>query len=337
MNYPLPRDFRVNFSDLRVVTRGMTRPECVLALESGDLIVANGNGGYSIVSPDGDAQHVIVRDQTSRKLLPNGIALSASGQVLFADLGSELGGIFSMDAVGNVQPLIETVNGEPLPPSNYLVNDRDGRLWFTISTRQKPRTVAWSHRIADGYIAVADESGVRIVADGIGYTNEIAFSPDGQWLYVNETYNQRTSRFPLRANATVGPKEVLATYDNADFPDGLAFDAFGGAWVTCIGSNTLYVIRPDGEIQTVLRDRDDEYARELQEKLMSESLTQQDMSSAGRSRLGNISSLAFGGPSLRTAYLGCLLDDCVRAFESPVPGLTPVHWHRKLARQISVP
>ncbi|MDR5832327.1 SMP-30/gluconolactonase/LRE family protein [Caballeronia sp. LP006] len=336
MDYPLPRDFRVDFDDLRVVTRGLKRPECVLALSNGDLIVANGNGGYTVVSATGGTQDVIISDQRLRKFLPNGIALSISGDVLFADLGSELGGIFSVNALGVAQPLIESLNGEPLPPSNYLVNDRAGRLWFTISTRQRPRTVAWTHQVADGYIAVADETGVRVVADGLGYTNEIAFSPDGKWLYVNETYNQRTSRFPLHDDATVGPKEVLATYDNADFPDGLTFDAFGGAWVTCIGSNTLYVIRPDGQIQTVLQDRDDDYARELQEKFILGSLTQHDMSSAGNSRLGNISSLAFGGPSLKTAYLGCLLDDCVRAFESPVPGLTPVHWNRTLKRQHSV-
>lgn len=336
MNYPLPRGFQVDFDGLRVVARGLKRPECVLALSSGDLIVANGNGGYTVVSTSGETQHVLARNQTARKYLPNGIALAASGEVLFADLGTDFGGIFSIDDTGNVQPLIESLNGDPLPPSNFLVNDSYGRLWFTVSTRRKPRTVAWSHQVADGFIAVADESGVRIVADGIGYTNEIAFSPDGRWLYVNETYNQLTSRFPLLSGTTVGPKEVIATYDHADFPDGLTFDALGGAWITCIGSNTLYVLRPDCELQTVLKDTDDQYAGQLQAKLMSESLSQSDMSSAGRSRLGNISSLAFGGPALKTAYLGCLLDDCVRAFESPVPGLTPVHWNRELKRRTAM-
>jgi len=332
MHYPLPRDFQIGFDDLRIVARGLKRPECVLALASGELIVANGNGGYSVVNSGGETKHVLVRDQKARKYLPNGIALAATGEVLFADLGEDRGGIFSIDAAGNIQPLIESLNGEPLPPSNFVVNDRDGRLWLTVSTRRKPRTIAWSHQVADGYIAVVDEAGVRIVADGLGYTNEIAFSPDGQWLYVNETYNQRTSRFPLLSGTTVGPKEILATYDHADFPDGLTFDAHGGAWITCIGSNTLYVLRPDGQLQTVLKDIDEPYARQLQAKLIAGNLSQQDMSSAGQSRLGNISSLAFGGPTLNTAYLGCLLDDCVRAFECPVPGMAPVHWHRVLKR-----
>jgi hypothetical protein len=42
--------------------------------------------------------------------------------------------------------------------------------------------------------------------------------------------------------------------------------------------------------------------------------------------LRNISSLAFGGPDLRTAYLGCLLGDTLAHFRSPVAGHPPRHW-----------
>ena len=42
--------------------------------------------------------------------------------------------------------------------------------------------------------------------------------------------------------------------------------------------------------------------------------------------LNNISSLAFGGPDLRTAYLGCLLGDAIASFEAPVAGHPPFHW-----------
>lgn len=330
MSYPLPREFQIGFDDLRVVARSLTRPECVLALASGRLVAANGNGGYSVIHPDGRVEHVLIAANSERRYVPNGIALADNGDVLFADLGQQVGGLFAIDGSGRLSSVLETLGGEPLPPSNFLVNDGAGRLWFTISTRRRPRTAAWSHDVADGYIGVIDAHGARIVADGLGYTNEIAFSPDGQWVYVNETYNQRTSRFPLRDGATLGAKEVVARYDGGDFPDGLTFDAYGGAWITCIGSNRLIVLRPDGTKQIVLADTDERYAQTLGEKLRSNTLTQLDMSTAGRSRLGNISSLAFGGASRKTAYLGCLLDDCIRTFESPVPGLMPVHWEREV-------
>ncbi len=48
--------------------------------------------------------------------------------------------------------------------------------------------------------------------------------------------------------------------------------------------------------------------------------------------LKNISSLAFGGADLRTAYLGCLLGDAITSFRAPVAGHSPVHWHYPVAR-----
>ena len=43
-------------------------------------------------------------------------------------------------------------------------------------------------------------------------------------------------------------------------------------------------------------------------------------------RLANVSSLAFGGPDLSTAFLGCLLGDRIAYFTAPLPGLPPPHW-----------
>jgi sugar lactone lactonase YvrE len=330
MSYPLDPGFSLDFSDLRIVARGLTRPECVLALSDGTLVAAHGGGGYSRIDAHGSVEHTLIRPVGARAYLPNGIAVAQDGRVLFADLGKDVGGIFAIDAAGKVEAILDSLDGQPLPPSNFVLVDSEERLWFTVSTRKRPRSEAWNHRVADGFIGVVDARGARIVADGIGYTNEIAFSPDRQWLYVNETYNQRVSRFPLQAGAVLGRKEVMGEFDGADIPDGLSFDAHGGAWITCIGSNRLVVLRPDGNMQTVLADTDAAFAERLAHKLREGTLSQEDMKTAGHSRLGNISSLAFGGAQLRTAYLGCLLDDCIRAFESPVPGLIPAHWHRRV-------
>ncbi len=46
--------------------------------------------------------------------------------------------------------------------------------------------------------------------------------------------------------------------------------------------------------------------------------------------LRNISSLAFAGPDLRTAWLGCLAGDSLAAFPSPVPGRPPPHYTARL-------
>jgi hypothetical protein len=42
-----------------------------------------------------------------------------------------------------------------------------------------------------------------------------------------------------------------------------------------------------------------------------------------------LASITFGGPDLRTAYLGSLRGTTLPAFRSPVAGLPMVHWHKK--------
>jgi sugar lactone lactonase YvrE len=331
MRYPLPIDFRIDLDELSVAARGFQRPECVLALSSGEVITSHGGGGYSVLAPSGCTRHVLGQGEAGREYVPNGIALAPDGRVLFADLGADYGGIFAIEPEGKISPLITEVEGRPIPPSNFVVVDEDETIWFTVSTRQYPRSVAWTPTVADGYIAVQDARGVRILADGLGYTNEIAFSPDRRWVYVNETYAQRVKRFPLLPGPALGAGEVVAQFTGADLPDGICFDELGGAWVSCIGSNRLLLIRPDGALQVILSDTDPAHAARVENGVRNHTLSHADMQTAGTSSLGNISSLAFGGPERRTVFLGCLLDDRIRSFQLPICGANTSHWHRRLA------
>ena len=350
--YPLPLDFQVPLESLQVVASGLTRPECVLATSNGDLHSADWRGGVAISRAQGKASSLISEksytrtvsglanradplQRTSfkaRPLRPNGIALTKNNSYLLADLGETEGGIFSLSLEGELDPLITHIDGQHIPPSNFVVEDRETRIWFTVSTRLIPRDRAWRADVSDGYIAVHDEKGTRIVADGLGYTNEIAFSPDGRWVYVNETYARRVSRFALHPGGVLGSKELVAQLGPGNFPDGLVFDAHGGLWLTCIVGNRVLVVRPEGdphagEVQTVLDGGDSAYVAQFEAKYLAGTLTPADTASCGQSTLGNISSLAFGGRDLRTAYLGCLLDDKIRAFPVPIAGATPLHWY----------
>lgn len=332
--YPLSRDFHVAFDELKTVAHGLNRPECVLALGDGSLIAAHGAGGYSLVSPKGEVAHRLIESASERTYVPNGIALAPDGRVLFADLGAKAGGLFAIDKQGKLSTLLDSMDGVPLPPSNFVFVDEHNVLWFTVSTRRIPRSEAWNHDVTDGFIGVMDARGPRILADGLGYTNEIAVSPDGRWLYVNETYSQRVSRFALEGTSStpeLGPRETVAQLEGADLPDGLAFDAYGGLWLTCIASNRVLLVRPDGDVQNILADTDETHASLVARRVRDNTLQQADMQTPGTSRLGNVSSIAFGGADMRIAYLGCLLDDRIRSFESPLPGFALPHRKRRLA------
>lgn len=339
MSHPLSPDFRCSFEELTPVARGVSRPECVLLLADGTLLTSlggqggSGGAGYSIYRPDGTLRHVLAQEALAGSaFIPNGITLSASGEVVFAHLGVETGGVFAITDRGLIRPVVTELEGRALPPTNFVTQASDGRLWFTVSTHKIPRSLAWNKTVSDGYIAVHDSTGTRIVADGLGYTNEIGFSPDGQWLYANETYAQRVSRFPLRLDGSLGQKEVVAQLNGADLPDGLTFDAFGGIWVTCIASNRVLLLRPDGDVQVVLEDSDPELSAKIERGIRAGTLVWEDMQSPpGQARLGHPSSLAFGLPGSNQAYIGNLACDCLWRMNVPVYGAVTPHFHRRLA------
>jgi sugar lactone lactonase YvrE len=49
--------------------------------------------------------------------------------------------------------------------------------------------------------------------------------------------SRRLSRFALQADGSLGAKEVVTEFGAGTFPDGLAFDEEGHAWVVSIVSN----------------------------------------------------------------------------------------------------
>jgi sugar lactone lactonase YvrE len=322
----------LSLDEVRFTGTGLVRPECVLAMPDGTLHTADWRGGVAITPPDGSAATLVTgTTPDGRALRPNGIALRDDGSWLIADLGAELGGVYVLGGDGGVRPLLVELDGRPLPPTNFSVDDDAGRVWITVSTRLVPRADAYRPGFADGFVVTCDGDGgnARIAADGLGYTNECAVSPDGEWLYANETFGRRLSRFPLGRGGELGPRQTVTEFGAGTYPDGLSFDAEGHAWITSIVSNRVIRVAPDGAQVLILEDADPEHVDRAERAFLAGELGRPHLDSLGNTTLRNVSSLAFGGPDLRTAYLGCLLGDSIAMFRSPVAGHPPRHWRRR--------
>lgn len=318
---PLPLD------GLHFVGTGLTRPECVLANSAGDLFTADWRGGVACLRRDGSQALYTGQGPAGVALKPNGIALLRDGSFLVTHLGDDEGGVFQLQRDGRVSPWLVQVEGVALPPTNFVVEDAAGRFWVTISTRLRPRALGYRQSCNDGFIVRVDERGAAIVADGLGYTNEVAIHPDGQWLYVNETFGRRLSRFALRADGSLGTKEVVVEFGPGTFPDGLAFDEEGHVWVVSIISNRLIRVAPDGTPTIWLEESDAGHLAIVERAYQEGTMDRPHLDGAPSRCLRNISSIAFAGADRRTAVLGCLLGDRLATLRLPVAGVAPTHWH----------
>jgi SMP-30/Gluconolactonase/LRE-like region len=319
------RHFTLDPAQVRWHGSGLVRPECVLAYADGALASSDWRSGVAVTSGSGSAliPGTITAD---RRLRPNGIAARPDGSWLLADLGDTQGGVFSLSTGGAVTPFLESVDGIDLPPTNFVCQDHQGRVWITVSTRTLPRASAYRPDIRDGFIVLVDQGGARIVADGLGYTNEVLITRDGKWLYVNETFARCLSRYRITSNHALVEKTIHTSFGAATFPDGLAMDASGALWVASIVSNRLIRVFPDGSQHLVLEDCPPEHAAWVEAAFQAGTMGRPHLDRNPASILRSISSIAFGGPDLRTIFLGCLLGDAIASFQVPVAGDPPVHW-----------
>jgi sugar lactone lactonase YvrE len=320
----MSNDWPIPLTVLEPFGTGLNRPECVLAMPSGEVFVPEWPGGVTVVRADGGTQTWRAA-APAVDLRPNGIGLSPDGSFLIANL-SDAGGVWRLDRAGALSPVLVEVDGVPLPPANFVTADEQGRIWISVSTRLAPRQQAWRADVADGFVVLLDSSGPRIVADGLQYTNEVRPDPTGAWLYVVETFGRRVRRFPIGARATLGTAEtVFSVAGQGFFPDGFAFDEDGGLWVTSLVSNRLVRFHQD-RIETVLEDVNAEFVDRVEHAFASRSMAAEHLGRIPGTLLQQLTSLAFGGPDGRTVYLGSLHASCLYRFRAPVSGAPLPHW-----------
>lgn len=338
--------WQVDPASIRYVGEGLERPECILAERDGTLWSADGRGGVVRIAPDG-RQELILQSTVSRNedasfedryvntkgSLPNGLAFDADGNFLIANFGTDALEFMTRD--GRTRTLVDSIEGRPVGKANFVTRDGKGRLWLTVTTRMIPWTRHVETMSHDGYIAVIDQRGARIVADGLCGTNELRFDPQEEYLYVAETTKRRISRFRVSANGDLGRRETYGPENIGGFCDGIAFDAFGNLWSTLIMADRLVAVTPEGDLLTLLDDGQPEATAALDAAWREGRVTPDIMAPAIGTIAPWMASLTFGGPDLRTVYLGSLRGSRIPWFRSPVAGLPLIYWNERLPATVA--
>lgn len=291
--------FKLNPDAITYFGADLSRPECIIAEQDGTLWIADNRGAFSRHAP-GQAAKLI----GPREGLPNGIAMTKDGDFYVADMGKRH--VYRIDREGRKEIVLDSFEGNPLGAVNFVYLDERDRLWVTVSTDTDPHLNAFNHPIPDGYVLLIDENGVRRVADGLLFTNEVRADPEGKCLYVAETTAGHITRYTINADSSLSNRQVFGPsplFSGARV-DGISFDAQGNLWVTEITRNALVVIKPDGNAVTIFEDPE------------------------GKA-INFPTSVTFGGPDLHTVYIGSLKMNRIASFRSPIPGAPMRHWHKK--------
>lgn len=337
--------FTVDRATITTIGQNLQRPECILAERNGTLWSADARGGVMRLDKDGSQTFIGQRAderfglaaahnaeafeaKLTQGTLPNGMAFAADGSLLIANFGTDA--LEKMTRDGLSQTLFDKIDGQAIGKVNFVLRDSKNRIWITISTRMNPWTQAAACRIQDGYVAVLDEHGLRVVADGFYFTNEIRLDEREEWLYIVETTGPHISRMRVIESAkgvSLAGREVFGPSDLGGYPDGIAFDAYGNLWCTLLMVDRLIALTPQGDVRLLLDDGDPVASKNLVDKMRAGTVTTEDMQAARGTLAPWMASITFAGEDLRTVYIGSLLGTNIPCFRSPVAGLPMVHWH----------
>lgn len=255
---------------LRDLAGGLDHPEAVCWSPGREALLAGGEAGQLYrIGLDGRVDE-LVRIPDAEIL---GLAVDADDTVYACDTGH--GRIARITTAGAVD-----WTGPTMTYPNYPAFDAQGVLWVSDSGR-------WGQH--EGRL-------VGIAPDGTTH------AVHGQWAFANGVaVVDRRAYLVASGDPAVwavdlddGTAEVVVRLPRT-VPDGVAFDADGGLWISCYQPNRVFRLDADGTLETVLDDWSGE-------ELLSPT------------------NLAFAGPGLRTVVLASLCGRTVRSFDAGVAG-----------------
>jgi gluconolactonase len=151
-----------------------------------------------------------------------------------------------------------------------------------------------------GQIWIVPSAGkIQNVAKNLGTINGIEVSPDGKWLYANESVQRNVWKFPIKSDGTLGEKQLIKQFPDHGF-DGMRCDVDGNLYIARYGKGTVVIMTPEG--------------KDLHE-----------IDVLGKSP----SNVCFGGPDGKTVYVTEVEHTRLVQFRVEKPGLAWQRWQTK--------
>ena len=160
----------------------------------------------------------------------NGNTFDAQGRLYTCE--SRTRRVVRLDKKGTVEVLAEKWEGKRLNAPNDIVVRKDGNVYFTDPAFGEQA----DHRELDfyGVYRITPKGVLSLIAKPAGRPNGIAFSPNGQILYVANSDDRNVRAYDVDRHGEVSNERVLIS-DVSGVPDGIRVDEKGNIYVTAKG------------------------------------------------------------------------------------------------------
>ena len=294
-------------TDVAVLAEGLEFPEGPVALGDGSVLVTEIAGGrLTRVHRDGTKEVVAVTGGG-----PNGAALGPDGLVYVCNNGGRWPDVWQggrMERVdmdrGTTEVLFTQCEGRPLSGPNDIVFDARGGYWFTDTGKIQGR-----RRDLGSVFYVSPDGELSEAVHPAETPNGIGLSPGDRRLYYAETGTARLIGRDVPEPGRLAdapprdPSTLTGQLPELAYFDSLALDAAGNVCVGTLIQGGVTVISPDGATTKYL----------LPDGLADRMVT----------------TICFGGPDMRTAYLTLAEHGRLVSCPWPEPGLV-LHFQQEV-------
>jgi sugar lactone lactonase YvrE len=189
---------------------------------------------------------------------PSGLGFSADDRLMVVSM-QENSVLVALPPPSGELTLHADLRDHQAGPANDMLVDAHGRAYVGCDGFDE----ATGEPIRPAPLVIVDATGqARVVADDLFYPNGMALSPDGQTLYVAETFAARIAAFQVTPDGSLCDRRIWATFgdlptlgtvddaidDLAVLPDGLALDVNGDVWVADAKGHGVRLVREGGEV-----------------------------------------------------------------------------------------
>jgi sugar lactone lactonase YvrE len=209
----------------------------------------------------------------------------ATGNDTYIEVGEDVGAVVPRASGGMILAVRSgflALDADDRLKRVATVNGGDERLRFN-DARCDPRGRLWAGTVRDDQASgtarlycLEPDGRVRCALKSVTISNGLDWSQDGRTLYYADSGCGTVDTFEYELDhGTLGTRRALLRFDaDEGFPDGLCVDADGFVWVAVFGSWAVRRYAPDGRLDQVI---------EMPAR--------------------DVTSLAFGGPSLDTLFV----------------------------------
>jgi sugar lactone lactonase YvrE len=143
---------------------------------------------------------------------------------------------------------------DPGNRSNEARTDPSGRLWITMQNNIGPDGEGIPIERSSGTLSVVIPDGSsRRVLSGIGISNTLCWSPEGDILYFADTLSGVIHSYRYdAANAALSDREIFSDLKGHGGPDGSAIDENGFLWNARWGAGEIIRFAPDGSVDRII-------------------------------------------------------------------------------------